>query len=176
MKKILRIQNAPNPHWVGDGFPVRSMFSYDGDTSALSPFLLLDYAGPVQFAPASRPRGVGEHPHRGFETVTIVYEGEVEHRDSSGGGGKIGPGDVQWMTAGCGILHDEFHSHEFTCTGGMLEMVENWPCQTPCDSIESLPQNPKRSIARSSSRTPWPSGSRRTALPGSTSTRVHFAH
>jgi len=126
MKQILRIQNAPKPHWVGDGFPVRSMFSYDGDTRAFSPFLLLDYAGPMQFAPASRPRGVGEHPHRGFETVTIVYQGEVEHRDSSGGGGKIGSGDVQWMTAASGILHDEFHSHEFTRTGGMLEMVQLW--------------------------------------------------
>ncbi|MGO8829930.1 MAG: pirin family protein [Steroidobacteraceae bacterium] len=126
MKRILRIQNAPKPHWVGDGFPVRSLFSYDGDTSAFSPFLLLDYAGPARFAPASRPRGVGEHPHRGFETVTIVYQGEVEHRDSSGGGGRIGPGDVQWMTAASGILHDEFHSHEFTRTGGMLEMVQLW--------------------------------------------------
>lgn len=126
MKQIIRIQDAPKPHWVGDGFPVRSMFSYDGDTRAFSPFLLLDYAGPAQFAPASRPRGVGEHPHRGFETVSIVYAGEVEHRDSSGGGGKIGPGDVQWMTAASGILHEEFHSHEFTRTGGMLEMVQLW--------------------------------------------------
>jgi redox-sensitive bicupin YhaK (pirin superfamily) len=126
MKKITRIQDAPRPHWVGDGFPVRSMFSYDGDTAALSPFLLLDYAGPVRFAPAARPRGVGEHPHRGFETVTIVYEGEVSHRDSTGGGGTIGPGDVQWMTAASGILHEEFHSSEFTRTGGMLEMVQLW--------------------------------------------------
>src|ERR1700682_1891772 len=126
MKNILGIYSAPRPHWVGDGFPVRSLFSYDSHREHLTPFRLLDYAGPAQFAPATRPRGVGEHPHRGFETVTIVYQGEVEHRDSSGGGGKIGPGDVQWMTAASGILHDEFHSHEFTRTGGMLEMVQLW--------------------------------------------------
>lgn len=126
MKQVLSVQDAPKPHWVGDGFPVRSMFSYQGDTQALSPFLLLDHAGPMQFPAALEPRGVGEHPHRGFETVTIVYQGEVEHRDNSGGGGKIGPGDVQWMTAARGILHDEFHSHEFTRTGGILEMVQLW--------------------------------------------------
>jgi redox-sensitive bicupin YhaK (pirin superfamily) len=92
----------------------------------VSPFLLLDYAGPADFAPAERPRGVGAHPHRGFETVTIVYEGEVEHRDSTGKGGVIGPGDVQWMTAASGILHEEFHSRAFTRKGGTLEMVQLW--------------------------------------------------
>jgi quercetin 2,3-dioxygenase len=126
MKKILGLYSAPRPHWVGNGFPVRSLFSHASHGTHLSPFLLLDYAGPTQFAPAERPRGVGEHPHRGFETVTIVYQGEVEHRDSSGGGGKIGPGDVQWMTAAAGILHDEFHSHDFTRKGGTLEMVQLW--------------------------------------------------
>jgi redox-sensitive bicupin YhaK (pirin superfamily) len=126
MKRILGLYDAPRPHWVGDGFPVRSIFSHASHGAHLSPFLLLDYAGPAQFAPAARPRGVGEHPHRGFETVTIVYQGEVEHRDSSGGGGTIGPGDVQWMTAAAGILHDEFHSREFTRTGGTLEMVQLW--------------------------------------------------
>ncbi len=126
MKKVLGLYSAPRQHWVGDGFPVRSLFSYGSHGKHLSPFLLLDYAGPAQFAPASRPRGVGQHPHRGFETVTIVYQGEVEHRDSTGGGGKIGPGDVQWMTAASGILHDEFHSSEFTRNGGTLEMVQLW--------------------------------------------------
>src|SRR5271155_5454595 len=126
MKKVLGVHSAPRMHWVGDGFPVRSMFSYDGQTQALSPFLLLDYAAPMHFNPATRPRGVGEHPHRGFETVTIVYQGEVEHRDSSGGGGKIGPGPVQWMTAASGILHDEFHSGDFTRRGGMFEVVQLW--------------------------------------------------
>ncbi len=126
MKKTLGIFDAPRPHWVGDGFPVRSMFSYDNLAAHLSPFLMLDYAGPAEFDPASTPRGVGEHPHRGFETVTIVYSGEVAHRDSTGKGGIIGPGDVQWMTAGAGILHDEFHSEDFTRSGGLLEMVQLW--------------------------------------------------
>src|SRR3546814_15951656 len=118
MKKVLGVYSAPRPHWVGDGFPVRSMFGYDSHGQHLSPFLLLDYAGPAQFAPAAKPRGVGQHPHRGFETVTIVYQGEVDHRDSTGAGGHIGPGDVQWMTAAGGILHEEFHSDAFTRHGG----------------------------------------------------------
>lgn len=126
MKKILDVRSAPPAHWVGNGFPVRSLFSYDTRNLPLSPFLLLDYAGPADFEPASQPRGVGEHPHRGFETVTIVYKGEVAHRDSSGGGGVIGPGDLQWMTAGAGIVHEEFHSPAFTEQGGELEMVQLW--------------------------------------------------
>lgn len=126
MKKVLGIYTSPKQHWVGDGFPVRSLFSYDSLGKHASPFLLLDYAGPTEFTPAARPRGVGQHPHRGFETVTIVYKGEVEHRDSTGSGGLIGPGDVQWMTAASGILHEEFHSAEFTRKGGMLEMVQLW--------------------------------------------------
>lgn len=126
MKNILGIYDSPRPHWVGDGFPVRSLFSYDNLGKHTSPFLLLDYAGPHDFAPAQQRRGVGQHPHRGFETVTIVYQGELEHRDSTGSGGQIGPGDVQWMTAASGILHEEFHSAEFTRKGGTLEMVQLW--------------------------------------------------
>jgi len=126
MKKNIEVKAAPRPHWVGDGFPVRAVFSYQHEGQQLSPFLLLDYAGPTEFAPADHPRGVGQHPHRGFETVTIVYRGEVAHRDSTGRGGTIGPGDVQWMTAGGGILHEEFHSDDFTRTGGTLEMVQLW--------------------------------------------------
>ncbi len=126
MKKVLGVYGAPGQHWVGDGFPVRSMFSYHTHGKHLSPFLLLDHAGPAQFKPTTGRRGVGEHPHRGFETVTIVYEGEVDHRDSTGAGGHIGPGDVQWMTAGSGILHEEFHSAAFSKTGGTLEMVQLW--------------------------------------------------
>jgi len=125
-KSVSGIHPSPQGHWVGDGFPVRSLFSYDGLGRQLSPFLLLDYAGPAQFAPAVRPRGVGEHPHRGFETVTIVYQGEVAHRDSVGNSGLIGPGDVQWMTAASGILHEEFHSPAFTRNGGALEMAQLW--------------------------------------------------
>ena len=126
MKKILGTYSAPRPHWVGDGFPVRSLFGYNGLGRQLSPFLLLDHVAPFQFDPAPRPRGVGQHPHRGFETVTIVYQGEVEHKDSTGAGGVIGPGDVQWMTAARGILHEEFHSHAFTERGGTIEMVQLW--------------------------------------------------
>lgn len=126
MKRILGIHSPPHQHWVGDGFPVRSIFSYQSHGKQLSPFLLLDFAGPTRFPPAARPRGVGQHPHRGFETVTIVYEGEVAHRDSTGQGGVIGPGDVQWMTAAGGILHEEFHSEAFTRTGGTLLMAQLW--------------------------------------------------
>ena len=126
MNTVTGIYSAPRQHWVGDGFPVRSMFSYNGHGKQLSPFLLLDYAGPAEFAPGTRPPGVGSHPHRGFETVTIVYKGEVEHRDSTGNGGVIGPGDVQWMTAASGILHEEFHSEAFARSGGPLEMVQLW--------------------------------------------------
>lgn len=127
-KTVETIMPAPaGGHWVGDGFPVRSLFSYQGDTKAISPFLLFDYAGPYMFAPnMGAPRGVGQHPHRGFETVTIVYDGEVSHRDSSGGGGTIGAGDVQWMTAAGGIIHEEFHSPGFSKTGGPFRMVQLW--------------------------------------------------
>ncbi|MDF3934482.1 pirin family protein [Pseudomonas citronellolis] len=126
MKDILGIYSAPRPHWVGDGFPVRTLFSYDSLGEQLSPFLLLDHAGPHDFPAGSPRRGVGQHPHRGFETVTLVYQGELEHRDSSGGGGRIGPGDVQWMTAGRGILHEEYHAPAFSRAGGTLHMAQLW--------------------------------------------------
>ena len=126
LKELLRIHKSSSVHWVGNGFPVRSVFSYNEDARELSPFLLLDYASPHQFSPGSEKRGVAGHPHKGFETVTVAYQGELEHRDSSGGGGKIGAGDVQWMTAGNGIVHEEFHSQDFTRTGGTLQMVQLW--------------------------------------------------
>ena len=126
MKTVLGRYSNPNRHWVGDGFPVRSLFSYNTLGAHISPFLLLDFAGPHYFEPATMPRGVGAHPHRGFETVTIVYEGEVSHRDSTGKGGTIGPGDVQWMTAAGGILHEEFHSTGFTKSGGPFRMIQLW--------------------------------------------------
>lgn len=125
-KNVVEIRQAPSMHWVGDGFPVRSLFSYDDSAAEMSPFLLLDYAAPKVFGPSSHQRGVGEHPHRGFETVTIAYQGEIEHRDSTGAGGKIGPGDVQWMTAASGIVHEEKHGEEFARKGGTLEMVQLW--------------------------------------------------
>ena len=126
MKQLQRIHQSSGMHWVGNGFPVRSVFDYNGLGRELSPFLLLDYAAPHDFPPGSGKRGVGAHPHKGFETVTVAYQGELEHRDSSGGGGKIGAGDVQWMTAGGGIGHEEFHSQEFTKNGGTLQMVQLW--------------------------------------------------
>lgn len=127
-KTVTAIMAPPaRGHWVGDGFPVRSLFSYARDPAALSPFLLFDHAGPYDFTPnTAKPRGVGAHPHRGFETVTIVYDGEVSHRDSAGGGGTIGAGDVQWMTAAGGVLHDEFHSPAFSRSGGPFHMVQLW--------------------------------------------------
>jgi quercetin 2,3-dioxygenase len=126
MKAIVDVLKHAGVHWVGDGFPVRTVFFYEPRAQELSPFLLLDYAGPFRFGSAERPRGVGPHPHRGFETVTMVYDGEVAHRDTTGQGGVVGPGDVQWMTAGAGVLHQEFHSPAFTQRGGMLRMVQLW--------------------------------------------------
>jgi redox-sensitive bicupin YhaK (pirin superfamily) len=126
MKKILEIHKSPAQHWVGDGFPVRSILSSQRLGQAISPFLLLDYGGPVKFPPTNQALGVDEHPHRGFETVTIVYQGELEHRDSTGNHGNIGPGDVQWMTAASGIVHEEKHAHEFARRGGMFEMAQLW--------------------------------------------------
>lgn len=126
MKKLIGLRGNDRGHWVGDGFPVRTLFFYQDLGKQMSPFLMLDYAGPADFLPTTERKGVGAHPHRGFETVTIVYEGEVAHRDSTGQGGVIGPGDVQWMTAGSGILHEEFHSEGFAKNGGTLNMVQLW--------------------------------------------------
>jgi len=125
-KELIRIQQSSGMHWVGDGFPVRSVFDYNSAGREVSPFLLLDYAAPYEFPPGHEKRGVGGHPHKGFETVTVAYQGELEHRDSTGAGGKIGAGDVQWMTAGNGIVHEEFHSRDFTKNGGTLQMVQLW--------------------------------------------------
>lgn len=126
MKQLHRITHTDESHWVGDGFPVRTLFSYDTPDAELSPFLMLDYAGPAEFPPAPKPRGVGLHPHRGFETVTLLYQGEVEHHDTAGNGGLIGPGDVQWMTAAKGLMHEEMHSIAFTRQGGTFEAIQLW--------------------------------------------------
>jgi redox-sensitive bicupin YhaK (pirin superfamily) len=127
VKSVAEIVKPPGKHWVGDGFHVHSMFSYDDSADLISPFLLLDFFSAEEFKPSEgERRGVGEHPHRGFETVTILHQGEVEHRDSAGHAGKIGPGDVQWMTAASGIVHEEKHSLAFTRKGGTFEGAQLW--------------------------------------------------
>ena len=126
MKKVLCIHRNGESHWVGDGFPVRTIFHYEELGSELTPFLLLDHAGPLDFEPTEHQRGVGWHPHRGFETVTVVYDGAVDHEDSAGNHGSIGPGDVQWMTAGSGVLHKELHGRDYARRGGRLEMLQLW--------------------------------------------------
>lgn len=126
MKAVKEIYTPGSKHWVGDGFPVRNLFPSHEIFQQVSPYLLLDYAGPRYFEPSARPHGVGEHPHRGFETVTVLYQGEVEHRDSAGHSGKLGPGDVQWMTAASGVVHEEMHGREFAKRGGNFEAVQLW--------------------------------------------------
>ena len=126
MKKIAHILKSAAPHWVGNGFHVNNLFIYEQAAEALSPFLMLDYGAPKQFAPSTQPRGVGQHPHRGFETVTVAYQGEIEHHDSEGNKGVIGPGDVQWMTAASGIVHEEWLNPPFNARGGVLEMAQLW--------------------------------------------------
>jgi redox-sensitive bicupin YhaK (pirin superfamily) len=126
MKKLAFIKRSNGNHWVGDGFPVQSIFSYRDIAEEISPFLLMDYAGPTRFEPTEQRHGVGQHPHRGFETVTIVYDGQVSHRDSTGAGGTIGPGEVQWMTAGAGIIHEEYHGDDYARSGGPFEMIQLW--------------------------------------------------
>lgn len=121
------IYPAPGLHWVGDGFRVAGYFSAIPDAvEKLSPFLLLDYHPPYVYAPTPRPRGVGVHPHRGFETVTLAWQGSVAHHDSTGAGGVIGPDDVQWMTAASGILHKEYHEAAFARRGGTFHMAQLW--------------------------------------------------
>ena len=128
LRNIEKTYSAPARHWVGDGFHVSPLFNHMQGDKYTSPFLMLDYAMPQHFAPneAQSPKGVGAHPHAGFETVTLALQGEVAHRDSAGNGGTIATGDVQWMTAGNGIVHEEFHSEAFSKTGGMFEMVQLW--------------------------------------------------
>ncbi len=126
-KKVKFSFKVGDRHWVGDGFYVHGLLRPTAELNDyISPFILMDYASPKEFSPTSERLGVGEHPHRGFETVTLSYQGEVEHRDSSGGGGVIKEGGVQWMTAGAGVVHDEFHSTEFSKKGGVFEMVQLW--------------------------------------------------
>lgn len=127
MKKVERIIPPPPRHWVGDGFNMHGFFPHGPlDPQRMSPFFLLDYGSVTTFPPREEPFGVGPHPHRGFETVTIAYKGKVEHHDSRGGGGIIGEGDVQWMTAGSGLLHKEYHEREFNRKGGEFQAAQLW--------------------------------------------------
>ena len=138
-KRLIATLASRSTHMVGDGFHVRNLFPSNDLGEQISPFLLLDYAGPSHYSPRETPRGVGEHPHRGFETVTVVYQGRVAHRDSAGNSGVIGPGDVQWMTAASGVVHEEFHEREFSRQGGTLQMVQLWV---------NLPANQKMSAPK----------------------------
>ena len=138
-KEILGIYHPGSTHMVGDGFPVRNLFPSNDLDRAVDPFLMLDYAGPRHFSPTEHPRGVGEHPHRGFETVTIMYDGSVAHRDSAGNAGVIGPGDVQWMTAASGIVHEEMHEAGWAKTGGTFQAIQLW-VNLPRDQKMSPPR------------------------------------
>ena len=146
-KRVLALYRPGSTHMVGDGFHVRNLFPSNELGERISPFLLLDYAGPTRVAPSDRPRGVGEHPHRGFETVTIVYQGEVVHRDSAGNSGHLRPGDVQWMTAASGVVHEEKHAKEFAARGGTLQMVQLW-VNLPTQSKMSPPRYQDISASR----------------------------
>lgn len=138
-RSVAVVLAAPPPHWVGDGFHVSPLFGDVAFTATISPFLMLDWAAERRFAPARAARGVGPHPHRGFETVTLVHAGEVVHRDSAGHGGQIGPGDVQWMTAGSGLLHEELLGDRITRDGGAVSMAQLWV---------NLPARAKRAAPR----------------------------
>jgi redox-sensitive bicupin YhaK (pirin superfamily) len=137
MKSLAFIHRNDTRFAVGDFYPVLSVFSYHELGNTLSPFLLLDHLGPGKIAPSIKRRGVNDHPHRGFETVTLVYAGELEHKDSSGGGGSISAGDVQWMTAGAGVIHRELFSEEFSKSGGAFEMIQLWVNLPAADKMNS---------------------------------------
>ncbi len=127
-KNIELVLSPPEPHFVGDGFRVHNYIpgGYRADMERMNPFIMLDYGAKFNFPPSDRPLGVGVHPHRGFETVTIAYKGRIAHHDSAGNSGEIGEGDVQWMTAASGILHKEYHEKEFSKKGGEMQMVQLW--------------------------------------------------
>lgn len=127
-KTVELIAGPPEPHYVGDGFRVHNFIpsGFRLDMQRMNPFIMMDYNSKFYFSPSEKPRGVGVHPHRGFETVTIAYQGKVEHHDSGGGGGVIGQGDIQWMTAAGGVLHKEFHEKEWSKKGGDFQMVQLW--------------------------------------------------
>jgi len=140
-RTIETIISPPAPHMVGDGFRVHSFFPGGRiiDKKRMSPFFLMDYGSKIEFSPSNEPRGVGVHPHAGFETVTIAYHGKIAHHDSSGNSGIIGEGDVQWMTAGSGLLHKEYHEENFSKKGGLFQMVQLW-VNLPAQFKKTLPR------------------------------------
>ena len=148
-KNIELILTPPEPHYVGDGFRVHNFIpgGYRADMQRMNPFILLDYGSKFYFPPSDRPKGVGVHPHRGFETVTIAYHGKVAHHDSTGESGVIGEGDVQWMTAASGILHKEYHEKEFSGEGGDMQMVQLW-INLPAKYKMSMPKYQSLTNAR----------------------------
>ena len=127
-RSVEAVHHSTTFHWVGNGFHVSTYFPGERlPPERVSPFVLMDYGPPKSFAPLARgKRGVGWHPHRGFETVTLAWEGAVAHRDNAGHAGVIGPGDVQWMTAGRGIFHEEYHEEQFSRAGGRMHMMQLW--------------------------------------------------
>ncbi len=139
MKNVTSIHRPGERHWVGDGFPVHTVFSYQDLGTELTPFLLLDHAGPANFEPTDKERGVGWHPHRGFETVSVVYDGEIDHEDTAGNRGSIRAGDVQWMTAGAGVLHKEMHGRDYARRGGRFEALQLW-VNVPAKSKMAAPR------------------------------------
>lgn len=140
-KTVEMVIQPPEPHYVGDGFRVHNFIprAYGLDMQRMNPFIVLDYNSKFKFEPSEKPKGVGVHPHKGFETVTIAYKGKVEHHDSSGGGGVIGEGDVQWMTAASGVLHKEFHEKEWSKKGGDFQMVQLW-VNLPAEAKKTAPK------------------------------------
>jgi redox-sensitive bicupin YhaK (pirin superfamily) len=128
LKSIKAVLEPPEYHMVGDGFRVHNFFPSLPviGLNGMDPFFLMDYNSKWDVPPSIRQRGVGVHPHRGFETVSIAYHGRIAHHDSSGNSGVIGEGDVQWMTAGAGVLHKEYHEKEFSLKGGLFQMVQLW--------------------------------------------------
>jgi len=126
LRSIEQIIAPPAPHWVGNAFKVHNFFPGQLEMKRMSPFFLLDYGAKIEFPPAEKPRGVGVHPHRGFETVTIAYHGKVAHHDSAGNSGVIDEGDVQWMTAASGVLHKEYQEEAWSKKGGLVQMVQIW--------------------------------------------------
>jgi len=148
-KSVQQVLPPPAPHMVGDGFRVHNFFpsGYNMDQKRMSPFFMMDYNSKIDFSPRETPRGVGVHPHRGFETVTIAYHGKVAHHDSFGNSGVISEGDVQWMTAGSGILHKEYHEEEFSKKGGEFQMVQLW-VNLPSRDKKSKPKYQAISLAQ----------------------------